>query len=127
MSARRKRSASKAAVAREDAHAHEDAHARTTRAHTRARRIRMAGWLVLAAGCAIPLVVPQIWGGGKHAAIETGRGLAFLLAAGAATYWVSRSTQPESRAISLLVLAIAWLGWTGFHTLVDLQRALAGP
>ena len=81
---------------------------------------------MLAAGLAIPLTVPLLWNGGTHATIQTGRGFAFLLAAGAATYWVSRSTGHRARAVSLLMLALAWLGWTGFHTLIDLQRTIGG-
>ena len=90
------------------------------------RRIRLTAMALLVLGLLVPLALPMLWGGGRDAAVATGRGLAYLVGAGAACYWVTRSTGPRARATSLLMLAGAWLAWTGYHTLVDFQRAAGG-
>lgn len=91
-----------------------------------ARRIRAVAVALLALGLLVPIALPMLWGGGKDAAIATGRAIVYLLAASAACYWVTRSTGQTARAVSMLLLALAWLAWTGYHTLVDLQRTIGG-
>lgn len=90
------------------------------------RRIRAVAVALLVLGLLVPIVLPMLWGGGKDAAIATGRGIVYLLAASAACYWITRSTGHTARAVSMLLVALAWLAWTGYHTLVDLQRTIGG-